>query len=35
MQSLPASLESLENRAVFFAFPPCWQDLQSAQNGDY
>ena len=35
LQSLPASLESLENRMVSCAFPPCWLALQSAQNGDY
>ena len=34
-QSLPASLESLENRTVSCAFPPSWQALQPAQNGDY
>jgi len=35
LQSLPASLESLENRMVSCVFPPGWQALQPAQNGDY
>ena len=35
LQSLPASLENLENRAVSCDFPPGWQALQFAQNGDY
>ena len=35
LQNLPASLESLENRAVSCVFPPGWQALQPAQNEDY